>query len=84
MDEAAKESNPPRLDHPLEADRVALGHVGALDDDAVSVLEVLLGGGRPTPRPNEVPKPGTVGLCHMRAWCSVWIAPSAVNSFLIR
>ncbi len=36
------------------------------------------------PRPNEVPRPGTVELCHMRAWFSIWTAPSAVNSFLIR
>ena len=36
------------------------------------------------PRPNEVPRPGTVELCHIRAWFSIWIAPSAVNSFLIR
>jgi hypothetical protein len=36
------------------------------------------------PRPNDVPRPGTVELCHMRAWFSIWIAPSAVNSFLIR
>jgi hypothetical protein len=36
------------------------------------------------PRPNEVPRPGTVELCHMRAWFSIWIAPSAVNSFLMR
>ena len=36
------------------------------------------------PRPNEVPRPGTVELCHMRAWFSIWIAPIAVNSFLIR
>jgi hypothetical protein len=27
--------------HPLEPDRVALGHVRALDDDAVTLLEVL-------------------------------------------
>ena len=33
------------LHHPLEADRVALGHVRALDDDAVSVRQVLLEGG---------------------------------------
>src|SRR5207248_6892873 len=33
------------LHHPLEADRMALGHVRALDDDAVGVLEVLLEGG---------------------------------------
>jgi hypothetical protein len=36
------------------------------------------------PRPNEVPKLGTVLECHMRAWFSIWIAPSAVNSFLMR
>jgi hypothetical protein len=36
------------------------------------------------PRPNEVPRPGTVLECHMRAWFSIWIAPSAVNSFLMR
>src|SRR5205823_2289975 len=37
------------LDHPLEAHRVALGHVRALDDDAVRVLEVLLEGGGAAP-----------------------------------
>ena len=31
----------PRLLHPLEAHRMALGHVGALDDDAVGVGHVL-------------------------------------------
>src|ERR1035437_8469725 len=31
-----------RLHDPLEPDRVALGHVGTLDDDAVRVLQVLL------------------------------------------
>jgi hypothetical protein len=36
------------------------------------------------PRPNEVPRPGTVEECQIRAWFSIWIAPSAVNSFLIR
>lgn len=36
------------------------------------------------PRPNEVPRPGTVEECQTRAWFSIWIAPSAVNSFLIR
>src|SRR5213592_4189532 len=30
------------LHHPLEADRVLLGHVGAHDQDAVGVLQVLL------------------------------------------
>ena len=36
------------------------------------------------PRPNEVPRPGTVELCHMRAWFSICTAPIAVKSFLIR
>jgi hypothetical protein len=36
------------------------------------------------PRPNEVPRPGTVLECHMRAWFSMATAPSAVNPFLMR
>jgi hypothetical protein len=36
------------------------------------------------PRPNEVPRPGTVELCHMRAWFSTLTTPSVVSSFLIR
>ena len=37
------------------------------------------------PRPNEVPRPGTVLLCHMRAWLETATMPSPpVNSFLIR
>jgi hypothetical protein len=36
------------------------------------------------PRPNEVPRLGTVELCHMRAWFSTWTMPSAVISFLMR
>ena len=36
------------------------------------------------PRPNEVPRLGTVELCHMRAWFSTETMPRAVNSFLIR
>jgi hypothetical protein len=36
------------------------------------------------PRPNEVPRLGTVELCQMRAWFSIWMAPSAVHSFLMR
>ena len=62
---------------------MALGHVRAQDDDAVGVLQILLEGGGAA-SPNEVPRPGTVALCHMRAWFSIWIAPSAVKSFLIR
>ena len=30
------------------------------------------------PLPKDVPRPGTVELCHMRAWFSIWIAPRAV------
>jgi hypothetical protein len=36
------------------------------------------------PRPNDVPRPGTVELCHMRAWFSICTAPIAVKDFLIR
>jgi hypothetical protein len=36
------------------------------------------------PRPNEVPRPGTVEECHIRAWFSICRAPDAVNSFLMR
>jgi hypothetical protein len=36
------------------------------------------------PRPKLVPRPGTVEECHIRAWFSTWIAPSAVKSFLSR
>jgi hypothetical protein len=36
------------------------------------------------PRPNEVPKLGTVELCHMRAWFSTWTIPRPTVSFLIR
>ena len=36
------------------------------------------------PRPTEVPRPGTVEECHMRAWFSIWMAPIAVNAFLMR
>ena len=36
------------------------------------------------PRPNEVPRPGTVELCHMRAWFSIDTAPRAVKLFFSR
>ena len=36
------------------------------------------------PRPNAVPRPGTVEECQMRAWFSICTAPSAVKSFLMR
>ena len=33
------------------------------------------------PRPNEVPRPGTVELCQIRAWFSIPTTPSARISF---
>ena len=36
------------------------------------------------PLPKEVPKLGTVELCHIRAWFSIWTTPSPENSFLMR
>jgi hypothetical protein len=36
------------------------------------------------PRPNEVPRPGTVLECHMRAWFSICSAPMAEKNFLMR
>jgi hypothetical protein len=36
------------------------------------------------PRPNEIPRPGTVELCQIRAWFSTWMTPSAVYSFFSR
>jgi hypothetical protein len=36
------------------------------------------------PLPNDVPRPGTVALCQIRAWFSICMAPRAVNSFLMR
>ncbi len=72
-----------RLHHPLERDRMVLGHVRAHDRDHVRVDEIRRKVVAP-PRPNVVPRPGTVELCHMRAWFSTCTTPSAVRSFLIR
>ena len=35
-----------RLHHPLEADRMVFRHIGSHDQDAVGVLQILLGGRR--------------------------------------
>ena len=35
------------------------------------------------PRPNDVPKLGTVAECQILAWFSIWMAPRAVYSFFI-
>jgi hypothetical protein len=64
-------------------DIMALGHVRALDEDAVGIDQVT-GKSVAPPRPKLVPRPGRVAECQIRAWFSIWIAPSAVNSFLIR
>src|SRR5439155_11413661 len=48
------------LHHPLKPDRVALGHVGALDDDDVRVLQVLLERRRAAP-PEGDPQTGDRG-----------------------
>ncbi len=62
---------------------MALGHVRALDDDAVRLLQVLQKA-RGAATANEAPRLGTVALCQIRAWFSIWMAPIAVKSFLIR
>jgi hypothetical protein len=36
------------------------------------------------PRPSDVPRPGTVEECHMRAWFSIDTAPIAEKNFLMR
>jgi hypothetical protein len=36
------------------------------------------------PRPKLAPRPGTVAECQIRAWFSIWMAPIAVKSFLMR
>jgi hypothetical protein len=36
------------------------------------------------PRPNDVPKLGTVDECHMRAWFSTCTKPRLVMSFLMQ
>ena len=37
------------------------------------------------PRPKEVPRPGTVELCQIRAWLETHTIPNpAVNNFLMR
>ena len=53
-------------------------------EDAVGVLAGPAGRSVAPPRPNEVPRPGTVEECQMRAWFSIWIAPIAVKSFFMR
>jgi hypothetical protein len=48
--------------YPLEADRMALSHVGAFDNNAIAVSEVLLkiGGAAPTKRSSQTGNGGAV------------------------
>ena len=72
------------LDHPLEPHRL----FSATFDPMISMASALLRSCSAVvapPRPNEVPRPGTVELCHMRAWLLTQTIPRpAVKSFLIR
>ena len=74
-----------RLDDPLKRDGMILRHVRAHDQDRVGVHRDRLAPSVAPPRPNVVPRPGTVELCHIRAWLLMQTMPSpAANSFLIR
>jgi hypothetical protein len=57
------------LPNPLEGHGVVFGHVAAFHQDRLAVLEVIQWLVT-APLPNEAPRPGTVGLCQSRAWCS--------------
>jgi hypothetical protein len=67
--------------------RNATGWASAIDEPWIRMQSELIrdrGESVAPPRPNVVPRPGTVEECHMRAWFSIWTAPIAVNAFLIR
>ena len=72
-----------RLHRPAEADRVRLGHVEPWMRMQSAFCRSCWKLVAP-PRPNEVPRPGTVLECHMRAWFSICTAPIAVKDFLMR
>ena len=69
------------LHRPAEGDRVALRHVGAHDDDAVGVGHAARDTVVAAPRPSRVPRPGTLELCHIRAWFSMATTPRPRISF---
>ena len=72
------------LHHPLEADRVGLGEVRALDDDAVGVLQVLHERGGPAPAERRA-EPGDRGaVADPGLVLDLHDARAPVNSFLIR
>ncbi len=65
----------------------ATGWHSAMLDPAITMQSELIrsrGNVVAPPRPKLVPRPGTVAECQIRAWFSIWIAPIAVQSFLIR
>jgi hypothetical protein len=67
--------------------RNATGCASAIDEPSIrmqSEFSRARGASVAPPRPNEVPRPGTVEECHMRAWFSICTAPSAVKAFLMR
>ena len=64
------------------------GWFSAIDDPMIRIASALARSCCAVvapPRPNEVPRPGTVELCHIRAWLLTQLMPKpAVNSFLMR
>ena len=67
--------------------RKATGWASAIDEPSIRMQSEFCsdrGASVAPPRPNEVPRPGTVEECHMRAWFSIWTAPMAVKAFLMR
>jgi len=70
-----------RFHHPAKTHRVRFGHRGTFDQNAICVSEILLRGCS-SARPKEVPRPGTVLLCHIRAWLDTQTMPRPpVKSF---
>jgi hypothetical protein len=65
----------------------ATGWASAMFEPMITMKSVRIRSCGPSvapPRPKEAPRPGTVAECQMRAWFSIWMAPSAVKSFLMR
>src|SRR2546427_1521223 len=69
-----------RLHGPAERHRVALRHVRTHDHEAVGVSR-LRGYSVAAPRPNRVPRPGTLELCHILAWFSMATTPRPRQNF---
>src|SRR5437899_693974 len=69
------------LPDPLEGHGMVLCHIAALHQNRLAMLEVNPVGLVIAPRPNAAPRPGTVGLCQSRAWCSTKAVPSRRAAF---